>query len=115
MGYAIVTIDEPHFKMPVLSAKYWAKLCLRIFMLWSGGSHRFSMICNMTQDGRWFFNHCQTVNTVSFLERPDRVCKKVGKMVLIPEGIVAHIKTRKNSLQSMTLLSCAAIALTSVS
>ena len=68
MGYTIVTQDESHFKDAAISAKYWAKLCLRIFMLWSGGFHRFSMICSMTQDGRQFFNHCQTLNTTSFLE-----------------------------------------------
>ena len=90
MGYAIVTMDESHFKDAVMSAKYWAKLCLRIFMLWSGGSHRFSMICSMTQDGRQFFNHCQTVNTVSFLEHLDRVYKKVGKMVLILDKASWH-------------------------
>ena len=54
MGYTIVTQDESHFKDAARSAKYWAKLCLRIFMLWSGGFHRFSMICSMTQDGRQF-------------------------------------------------------------
>ena len=35
MGYTIVTQDESHFKDAAMSAKYWAKLCLRIFMLWS--------------------------------------------------------------------------------
>ena len=35
MGYTIVTQDESHFKDAARSAKYWAKLCLRIFMLWS--------------------------------------------------------------------------------
>ena len=54
MGYTIVTQDESHFKDAAMSAKYWAKRCLRIFMLWSGGFHRFSMICSMTQDGRQF-------------------------------------------------------------
>ena len=76
-----------------MSAKYWAKLCLRIFMLWSGGFHRFSMICSMTQDGRQFFNHCQTLNTTSFLEHLDKVYREVGKMVLIlDKGTVAHIQ-----------------------
>ena len=56
MGYTIVTQDESHFKDAAMSAKYWAKLCLRIFMLWSGGFHRFSMICSMTQDGRQFLS-----------------------------------------------------------
>ena len=35
MGYTIVTQDESHFNDAAMSAKYWAKLCLRIFMLWS--------------------------------------------------------------------------------
>ena len=35
MGCTIVTQDESHFKDAAMSAKYWAKLCLRIFMLWS--------------------------------------------------------------------------------
>ena len=38
----------------------------------------------MTQDGRQFFNHCQTVNTASFLERMGKAYREVGKMVLIP-------------------------------
>ena len=90
MGYTIVTQDESHFKDAAMSAKYWAKLRLRIFMLWSGGFHRFSMICSMTQDGRQFFNHCQTVNTASFLEHMDKVYGEVGKMVLIPDKAPRH-------------------------
>ena len=90
MGYTIVTQDESHFKDAAMSAKYWAKLCLRIFMLWSGGFHRFSMICSMTQDGRQFFNHCQTVNTPSFLEHMDKVYRAVGKMVLILDKASWH-------------------------
>ncbi len=45
MVYAIVTQDELYlFKYDAgTSAKYWAKLCLHIFMLWSGGFHRFSI------------------------------------------------------------------------
>ena len=54
------------------------------------GFHRFSMICSMTQDGRQFFNHCQTLNTVSFLEHIDKVYREVGKMVLILDR--AHIQ-----------------------
>ena len=84
------TQDESHFKDAAMSAKYWAKLCLRIFMLWSGGFHRFSMICSMTQDGRQFFNHCQTVNTTSFLEHMDKVYREVGKMVLILDKAPWH-------------------------
>ena len=91
MGYTVVTQDESHFKDAAMSAKYWAKLCLRIFMLWSGGFHRFSMICSMTQDGRQFFNHCQTVNTASFLEHMDKVYREVGKMVLILDKAPWHI------------------------
>ena len=91
MRYTIVTQDESHFKDAAMSAKYWAKLCLRIFMLWSGGFHRFSMICSMTQDGRQFFNHCQTVNTASFLEHMDKVYMEVGKMVLILDKAPRHI------------------------
>ena len=45
----------------------------------------------MTQDGRQFFNHCQTVNTPSFLEHMDRVYREVGKMVLIPGKAPWHI------------------------
>ena len=59
-------------------------------MLWSGGHHRFSMICSMTQDGRQFFNHCQTLNTPSFLEHMDRVYREVGKMVLILDKASWH-------------------------
>ena len=95
MGYTIVTQDESHFKDAAMSAKYWAKRCLRIFMLWSGGFHRFSMICSMTQDGRQFFNHCQTLNTVSFLEHIDKVYREVGKMVLILDRASWH--TSKNA------------------
>ena len=91
MRYTIVTQDESHFKDAAMSAKYWAKLCLRIFMLWSGGFHRFSMICSITQDGRQFFNHCQTVNTASFLEHMDKVYMEVGKMVLILDKAPWHI------------------------
>ena len=90
MGYTIVTQDESHFKDAAMSAKYWAKLCLRIFMLWSGGFHRFSMICSMTQDGRQFFNHCQTLNTASFLEHMDKVYREVGRMVLILDKASWH-------------------------
>ena len=90
MGYTIVTQDELHFKDAAMSAKYWAKLCLRIFMLWSGGFHRFSMICSMTQDGKQFFNHCQTVNTASFLEHMDKVYREVGKMVLMLDKALWH-------------------------
>ena len=90
MGYTVVTQDESHFKDAAMSAKYWAKLCLRIFMLWSGGFHRFSMICSMTQDGRQFFNHCQTANTTSFLEHMDKVYREVGKMVLILDKAPWH-------------------------
>ena len=90
MGYAIVTQDESHFKSATMSAKYWAKLCLRILMLWSGGSNRFSMMCSVTQDGRQFFSHCQTVNTTSFLEHIDKVYREVGKMVMILDRAPWH-------------------------
>ena len=90
MGYTIVAQDESHFKNAAMSAKYWAKLCLRILMLWSGGFHRFSMICSMTQDGREFFNHCQTASTASFLEHMDRVYREAGKMVLILDKAPWH-------------------------
>ena len=90
MGYTVVTQDESHFKDAAMSAKYWAKLRLRIFMLWSGGFHRFSIICSMTQDGRQFFNHCQTVNTTSFLEHLDKVYREVGKTVLILDKAPWH-------------------------
>ena len=53
------------------------------------------MICSMTQDGRQFFNHCQTLNTVSFLEHMDRVYREVGKMVLILDRASWH--TSKNA------------------
>ena len=82
--------DESHFKDATMSAKYWAKTCLHIFMLWSGGYNRFSMLCNMTQDGRKFFDHCQTVNTISFLKHIDKVYRKVGKMVLILDQAPWH-------------------------
>ena len=75
-----------------MSAKYWAKLCLRIFMLWSGGHHRFSMICSMTQDGRQFFNHCQTLNTASFLERMDKVQGGRQDGPDTRQGTVVHIQ-----------------------
>ena len=48
------------------------------------------MICSMTQDGRQFFNHCQTVNTASFLEHMDKVYREVGKMVLILDKAPWH-------------------------
>ena len=90
LGYAIVIRDESHFKDATMTAKYWAKTCLRIFMLWSGGYTRFSMLCSMTQDGRTFFDHCQTVNTISFLKHIDKVYRKVGKMVLILDHAPWH-------------------------
>ena len=48
------------------------------------------MICSMPQDGRQFFNHCQTLNTVSFLEHLDKVYREVGKMVLILDKAPWH-------------------------
>ena len=75
-----------------MSAKYWAKLCLRIFMLWSGGFHRFSMTCSMTQDGRQFFNHCQTLNTTSFLEHGQGVQGGRQDGPDTRQGTVAHIQ-----------------------
>ena len=75
-----------------MSAKYWAKLCLRIFMLWSGGFHRFSMICSMAQDGRQFFSHCQTVNTASFLEHGQGVQGGGQDGPDTRQGAVAHIQ-----------------------
>ena len=92
MGYTVVTQDESHFKDAARSAKYWAKLCLRIFMLWSGGFHRFSMICSMTQDGRQFFNHCQTLNTTSFLEHGQGVQGGRQDGPDTGQGTVAHIQ-----------------------
>ena len=92
MGYTIVTQDESHFNDAAMSAKYWAKLCLRIFMLWSGGFHRFSMICSMTQDGRQFFNHCQTLNTTSFLEHGQGVQRGRQDGPDTRQGTVAHIQ-----------------------
>ena len=44
----------------------------------------------MTQDGRQFFNHCQTLNTPSFLEHMDRVYREVGKTVLILDKTSWH-------------------------
>ena len=79
-------------RTPAMSAKYWAKLCLRIFMLWSGGFHRFPMICSMTQDGRQFFNHCQTLNTASFLEHMDKVQGGRQDGPDTGQGTVAHIR-----------------------
>ena len=99
MGYAIVTQDESHFKDAVTSAKYWAKLCLRIFMLWSGGFHRFSTICSMTQGGRQFFNHCQTLNTASFLEHMDNVQGGRQDGPDTGQGTVAHIQGGRKILR----------------
>ena len=48
------------------------------------------MICSVTQDGRQFFNYCQTVNTASFLEHMDKVYMEVGKTVLILDKASWH-------------------------
>ena len=89
-GYTIVTQDESHFKDAKLSVRYWAKVGLRILMPWSGGHHRFSMLCSMTSDGKTFFNHCSTVNTESFLEHIGIIYEKVGKMVLFLDRASWH-------------------------
>ena len=89
-GYAIATMDESHFKDSVLSTKYWAKRGLRIFMPWSGGHHRFSMLCTITDNEKTFFNHTDKINTDSFVEHIDRVYKKVGKMVLFLDEAPWH-------------------------
>ena len=82
-----------------MPAKYWARLCLRIFMLWSGGFHRFSMICSMTQDCRQFFNHCQTVNTTSFLEHMKGVQRGRQDGLDTRQGTVAHIQGGRKILR----------------
>lgn len=89
-GYAIATQDESNFKDAVLSAKYWARVGLRIFMQWSGGHQRFSMFCTLTRDGRHFFNHTKTTDTTSFLAHIEEVYKKVGKMVLFLDRAPWH-------------------------
>ena len=43
----------------------------------------------MTQDGRQFFNHCQTLNTTSFLEHGQGV-HEAGKMALILDKAPWH-------------------------
>ena len=90
LGYTIVTEDEGHFKDMLLTAKYWAKVGIRILMSWTGGHHKFSMFCSMTDKGRMFFHHCKTANTDSFLEHIKIVYAKVGKMVLIMDKASYH-------------------------
>ena len=91
MGYAIVTQDESHFKDACNVCKILGKTAYAYSCYGVGGFHRFSMICSMPQDGRQFFNHCQTLNTVSFLEHLDKVYREVGKMVLILDKAPWHI------------------------
>ena len=121
MGYTVVTQDESHFKDacnvcsdigsvesrgirqmigyqrtlgPNPSGKTVAYNDeMRIFMLWSGGFHRFSMIRSMARR--------QTVFITVRLSIPPPLgdypvwtrCREVGKMVLILDKapIVAHI------------------------
>ena len=90
-GYVIASMDESHLKDAVLSFKYWAKKGLRIFMYWSGGHHRFSMLCTLTEDGRAFFNHCRSADTTSFLAHIDAVYKEVGKMALVLDKASWHM------------------------
>ena len=90
-GHTIATMDESHFKDAVLSTKYWAKIGLRIFMQWSGGHHRFSMLCTITDDGKHFFNHTDKINTDSFLEHIEKVYQKVDKMVLFLDEAPWHV------------------------
>ena len=56
------------------------------------GFHRFSMIFSMTQDGRQFFNHCQTLNTTSFLEHGQGVQGGRQDGPDAGQGTVAHIQ-----------------------
>ena len=91
LGYSVATMDESHFKDSVLSFKYWSKKGMRIFMHWSGGHHRFSMLCTLTEDGRAFFNHCQSADTTSFMAHIDSVYRQVGRMVLVLDKASWHM------------------------
>ena len=91
LGYAIVTMDESHFTDSTRTARYWAKTFLRIFIEWSGDHHRFSMFCSLTLDGRAFFNHAKSADTISFLEHIERVYQEVGKMVLVLDKASYHM------------------------
>lgn len=93
-GYAVATMDESHFADGVLSARFWTGIGVRIIMLWSGGHHRFSMLCTMTMDGGVFFNHCRRVNEDSFLEHLERVHREVGRMVLVLDKAPWHTSDR---------------------
>lgn len=105
LGYAIATQDELNFKDAVLSVKYWAKAGLRIFMTWSGGHQRFSMLWTMAMDGRYFFNHTTKTDTTSFLEHIEKVYEKVGKMVLFWTGRPGiHLRQPRSSSRVMTSL-----------
>ena len=91
LGYAIVTMDESHFKDSTRTAKYWAKTGMRIFLEWSGDHHRFSMLGSMTLDGRAFFNHATSADSISFLEHIKKVHQEVGKMVLVLDKASYHM------------------------
>ena len=86
-----VTQDESHFKDASLSAKYWSKIGMRILLPWSGGHHRFSMLCSMVMDDRVFFNQTKKVDTTSFLEHIEKVYSEVGKMVLFVDKASWHM------------------------
>lgn len=89
-GYAVATMDESHFMDGVLSSRFWTRIGVRIVMLWSGGRHRFSMLCTMTMDGRAFFNHCGRVSEDVFLEHLELVYGEAGRMVLVLDKAPWH-------------------------
>ncbi len=66
-------------------------------MLWSGGHQRFSMLCTMTADGRYFFNYTKTTDTTSFLQHIESVYEQVGKMVLFLDRAPWH--TSKDAIE----------------
>ena len=90
LGYAIVTMDEAHFKDSAMSIRYWSQVGVRIFMLWSGNHARFTMMCSLTSEGRAFFDYGSTANTETFLAHIERVYQKVGKMVLVLDRASYH-------------------------
>ena len=90
LGYAIATQDEAIFRDAALSIKYWSKIGLRIFLPWSGGFSRFTMLCTMTLEGRIFLNYADAADGTSFMAHISRVYEEVGKMVLVLDRAPWH-------------------------
>ena len=90
LGYTTVTMDEMHVRDSERSRKFWSKIGVRVYSLWSGNHKRFSLLASMTSDGNVFMDYATTANTDTFLAHIDRVYQKVGKMVLVLDRASYH-------------------------